>query len=346
MRRAPIRFGLIGAGVAATTHAREIKNTTDGEIVAVQARDIGRARAFASEHGIAAAYGHIEELLAHPGLDAVIITTPNGLHLEPALAAAGAGKHVIVEKPLEIDEARALRIIDACKRHGVSLHVIYQRRHSEAAAQALEDVRTGRLGRIVLVNIIDNQFRHRDYYARAAWRGTKDLEGGGCVITQATHLIDLAQHVAGPIVALSASTATLFHQIETEDTAAATLHFASGALGTFSASTAAFPGLKHLLLVCGTQGSILINGEHDQILFRQVAGDVSRNDIPANFSFRDPTDPQDYPTDGQRRQLQAIIDRLLTGTRDESGIEDALRNVRVVDAIYRSSQTRAAISLG
>lgn len=340
-----ISFGLVGAGVAATTHAREIRRTEGGSIVAIHARDGSRARDFARTHGIAAAYDRLPDLLRHPALDAVIITTPNGLHLDAAVAAAEAGKHVVVEKPLEISEERALRIADVCRANGVSLNVIYQRRYSKAAATALDDIRSGRLGRVILVNIIDNQFRQPDYYGNAAWRGTKAMEGGGCVITQATHLIDLAQYLAGPITDVSAMTGTMFHAIETEDVAVATLRFESGALGTFSASTATYPGQRHLLIVSGTKGSIIINGEHDQIVFRSVAGDPVVSGIPARFSFADPTNPRDYPTEGQRRQLQAIIDRLRTGTVDDGSIADAIRNVRVVDAIYRSHETTTTVSL-
>ena len=345
MSSGTIRFGLVGAGVAAATHAREIRKTDGGIIVAVHARDKDRAGEFARENAIPAVYDRLDEMLARPDLDAVIVTTPNGLHLETAIAAAVAGKHVVVEKPLEISEERASRIAAACRDNGVSLNVIYQRRYSQAAATALDDIQSGRLGKIILVNILDNQFRHPAYYSGADWRGTRSMEGGGCVITQATHLIDLAQYLAGPITRVDAITDTLFHSIETEDVAVATFRYRGGALGTFSASTAACPGLRHLLVVSGTQGSIIINGEHDQIIFRSVVGDATPSGIPAGFSFADPTNPRDYPTEGQRRQLQVIIDRLRTGRADDTGIRDALRNVRVVDAIYRSQATGQAIVL-
>lgn len=338
-----IRFGLIGAGVAAETHAREMAHVAGAAVAAVQARDPRKAAAFAARHGIPRACSDLAELLAEPAIDAVIVTTPNGLHLEPAVAAAEAGKHVVVEKPLEITEARARRIVDACAAAGVGLEVIYQRRHSAAAAQARADIAAGALGRIVLVNIVDNQFRSPAYYRDAAWRGTRAIEGGGCVITQATHLLDLAQWLAGPVAAVQARTATAFHAIETEDVAVATLEFASGALGTFSASTATAPGLRHLLTIAGTKGAIILNGEHDQIVFRQV-GRAPASEIPEGFGFADPTDPRDYPTFGQRRQLQAIVERLRAGLQPPP-IEDALRSVRLVDAIYASAATRTRRTL-
>ncbi|WP_266065096.1 Gfo/Idh/MocA family protein [Brucella intermedia] len=332
-----LRFGLIGAGVAAETHAREMAYVEGGEIEAVYARDADKAAGFASAFGIRKSFDELGVLLADPAIDAVIITTPNGLHLDPAIAAARAGKHVIIEKPLEISEVRAKAIVAACREAGVRLQVIYQRRHSNAAQQALRDIAAGKLGKLLLVNIVDNQFRPARYYQKDAWRGTKSVEGGGCIITQATHLIDLAQYLAGPISAVYAHTGTAFHHIETEDVAVAVLEFANGALGTLSASTAAFPGLRHLLTICGTKGSIVLNGEFDQIVFRGLEGERVTQEVPNGFRFGDPIDPRDYPTVGQRKQLQVIVHSLMSEDEADPPIEDALRSVRVVDAIYESS---------
>lgn len=341
-----IRFGLIGAGVAAETHAREMARVGGGVIRSVHARDGRKARDFAAAFRIEAAHDDLAAFLSDPEMDAVIITTPNGLHRDYAIAAARAGKHVVVEKPLEISEARAREIVDACRAAGVGLEVIYQRRYAEAARQAMRDIADGRLGEILLVNIVDNQFRSPDYYRKDAWRGTKAVEGGGCVITQATHLIDLAQYIVGPVTSVRAQARTAFHAIETEDVAVALLTFANGAFGTFSASTAAFPGLRHLLTICGTKGSIILNGEHDQIVFRGVDGETATRQVPADFSFADPIDPRDYPTEGQRRQLQAIVRNLLSRADTTSSIALALRSVRVVDAIYRSAATGDTVTIG
>lgn len=202
----------------------------------------------------------------------------------------------------------------------------------------MQDIRSGKLGKIVLVNIVDNQYRNPGYYQRDAWRGTRAIEGGGCVMTQSTHLIDLAQYIVGPIRSVFARTGTLYHDIETEDVATAVFEFTGGALGTFSSSTAAYPGQRHLLTISGTAGSIIINGEHDQIVFRQTKDETTAGAIPAGFSFADPTDPRDYPTDGQRAQLTAIVDTLLKGATPESCDRDLLMAARVTDAIYRSSE--------
>lgn len=340
-----IRFGLIGAGIASETHARELKRVTGASLEAIFARDQKKAAAFGAAFSVPRCYSDISAFLADAEIDVVIITTPNGLHLDYAIAAAKAGKHVVVEKPLEINEDRASKIIAACRDAGTRLFVIYQRRYSAAAQQALSDIRNGRLGRILLVNIVDNQYRSPAYYQKDAWRGTRSIEGGGCVITQSTHLIDLAQYLAGPIRSVFARTGTAYHEIETEDVAVAVFEFVGGAIGTLSSSTAAFPGQRHLVTISGTEGSIIINGEHDEIVFRQTKSDAAASTIPETFSFGDPIEPRDYPTDGQRAQLQAIVRTLLDPHAPAIDDSEALMAVRVIDAIYRSSAEGRSVEL-
>lgn len=340
-----VRFGLVGTGVAGETHARELKRVEGARLEAVLGRDATRTSAFAARLDIPRSFARYIDLLADPAIDAVIIATPNGQHLDYAVQAARAGKHVVVEKPLEITEQRAQTIVDACREAGRRLFVIYQRRYSQAARQALSDIDAGRLGDIVLVNIVDNEFRTPSYYARDAWRGTWAEEGGGCVMTQSTHMLDLAQHLVGPIVRVFAQTRTAYHAIETEDVAVAALTFACGALGTFSSSTAAFPGQRHLLMISGTRGSIILNAEHDQIVFRRTVEDATATAIPPDFSFADPTEPRDYPTEGQRRQLQAIVDEIRGVGSLAVSNEPGLWATRVIDAIYHSAREGRSIDI-
>jgi UDP-N-acetyl-2-amino-2-deoxyglucuronate dehydrogenase len=343
-RQGKLRFGIIGAGVAAETHSRELAHVGGASLISVFARDANKAAAFAEAYSVPQYFFDLDAFLSDPCLDAVIITTPNGLHLDYAIAAAEARKHVIVEKPLEINEARARQIVDACKSFGVKLFVIYQRRYSAAAAQALDDITSGRIGKVILVNIVDNQYRKPSYYQNDAWRGTHAVEGGGCVITQSTHLIDLAQYLVGGIRSVFARTSTAYHSIETEDVAAATFEFEGGAIGTFSSSTAAYPGQRHLVTISGTKGTIIINGEHDQVVFRRIEAESRSSELPADFSFSDPVDPRSYPTFGQRKQLQVITDALLEN-RQEQRACDQLSTVRVIDALYRSAANNAVVDL-
>lgn len=344
MAKDQTRFGLIGAGMAAETHARELAAVEGAELHAVFARDAEKAERFRSRYGASRAYSDLDLFLSDAEIDAVIIATPNGLHRDFAIAAAKAGKHIVVEKPLDITTGRARDIIDACQASGVHLFVIYQMRFAKAAIKAKNDIDTGKLGRIILVNVVDNEYRTPEYYARDDWRGTREFEGGGCLITQTTHLLDLIQHVVGPVASVFAQTATAFHAIETEDVAVATLRFANGALGTISSSTAAYPAHRHLVTIIGSDGSISFNGEHDQIVFRRSRHDDEAVDVPEDFSFADPAEPRAFPTLRQRSQLQDISNAI-AGNVGAVQNETHLQTVKFLDAIYRSAKEARAVAV-
>ncbi|MCC7483074.1 MAG: Gfo/Idh/MocA family oxidoreductase [Hyphomicrobiales bacterium] len=335
---------MIGAGLAAETHARELAAVEGAELYAVFARDREKVEKFRATFPARKTFSDYGLFLSDPAIDAVIVATPNGLHLDYAIAAAKAGKDVVVEKPLEKNAQRASEIVDACRASGVRLFVIYQMRFSKAAIKAKNDIVTGKLGRIILFNVVDNEYRTPEYYARDAWRGTREFEGGGCLITQTTHLLDLIQHLAGPVASVFAQTATAVHAIETEDVAVATVRFANGALGTISSSTAAFPGHRHLVTIIGTAGSISFNSEHDQIVFRRSKHDDEKIDVPAEFSLGDPSEPRDYPTLRQRLQLQRISD-VIAGKAEDGEDGNPLAAVHLLDAIYLSAREGREVAI-
>lgn len=346
-----IRFGLVGAGAAALTHAREIAKLDGAAVAAVHARNSENGVRFAREQNIPRHFSDLDDMLAQPDIDAVIVATPNGAHLEPARSAARAGKHVVVEKPLEISVDRAEAIIDACRVAGVGLFTIYQRRHARVVEAARAAQAAGALGTPVLVNVVDNQYRPPAYYADAPWRGTRALEGGGCLSTQSVHMLDLMLHLCGSVQSVAARTARRFHAIETEDTAVVTLEFTSGALGTLSSSTAAYPGQRHLMTLSGTEGSLIFNAEYDQLVFCEtLTGDLPpvlahMGSLPRNFSFRDPMTPADYPTHGQGRQLSSITALLSEGSvpaMDDARTAELLAPNRLLEAIYASAAVGGA----
>ncbi len=194
--------------------------------------------------------------------DIVTIGTPSGTHLEPAVAAAEAGKHVIVEKPLEITLDRCDRIIAACKKAGVTLSTIFPSRFHHAARQIKSALEAGRFGRLTLGDAIIKWYRTQQYYDSGAWRGTWELDGGGALMNQGIHTIDLLTWLMGPVAEISAQTALLAHErIAVEDTAVATLKFASGALGTIVGTTASYPGYLKRVEISGTTGSAVMEEE-------------------------------------------------------------------------------------
>ena len=204
----------------------------------------------------------LSEALRRPDVDVVIITTPSGAHMEPAIAAANAGKHVIVEKPLEITAERCDRIIDACERNGVQLCTIFPSRFHEANIALKKAVETRRFGRLTLGETTCKWWRSQAYYDEGGWKGTQALDGGGALMNQAIHNVDLLLWMMGKATQVSGFTATLAHErIEVEDTAVACLRFTNGALGVIQAATSVHPGLPKTIAVHGDRGSAVIEQE-------------------------------------------------------------------------------------
>lgn len=345
MRDRKVRYAIVGAGMGAETHAIELPHVDGAELEAVYARNPEKAEKFRARYGVPKAYSDREALLADPDVDAVIIVTPNGLHRDFAVAAAKAKKHVIVEKPLEITSARARDIVETCMQEGVGLFLIYQMRYAKAAQTIKAAIDRGDLGQIILVNVLDNEYRAPEYYSRDAWRGTRELEGGGCLMTQTTHLLDLAQYLTGPVEAVFAHVRTAMHDIETEDLAVATLKFENGALGIMSSSTAAFPAQRHILTVIGTKGTMAMNGEYDEIIFRGTSAAGTDIDAPEGFKFGDTADPRTFPTLRHRTQLQQITENILSERAGARTFADYLQALYLTDAIYLSSQECREVAL-
>ena len=341
---APFRFGLIGAGGIAATHADALAASEVAELVAVAA---GRqAGEFAARHGCDHEL-EPEALLARSDLDGVILCTPSGARLELALAAAERGKHVLVEKPLEVTVARSRTMIEACAAAGVTLGVIFQSRFAPGVAAAAAAVRAGALGTPVLGEIQVAWYRPPSYYASGAWRGTHALDGGGALMNQGIHAVDQLLWLMGDATFVAArSTRRLHTEIEVEDLITAQLTFASGALGTLSASTACAPGWARRTEACGTAGSI-----------RLVDDTIERWDLP------NMPDPREAQQDGghvaapdrdagppagtssptvagsalHQAQIDDFVQAVRTGRAPRVDGREGLRSVALVEAAYRSA---------
>jgi predicted dehydrogenase len=250
---------LAGAGVAARYHARAIAETPGARLVALHT-SAARGGAAAREFG-APCMPTYEGLLARKDVDVVCLCTPSGLHAAQAIAAAQAGKHVLVEKPMALTLAGADAMIAACRAAGVRLGVALQRR-TEPCYQALRAaISAGELGRLVLGSVSVPYLRAQSYYDSASWRGTWAMDGGGALMNQGIHLADLLLWFMGEVEEVSANAATLAHTIEVEDSVSAALRFASGAMGSITATTAASPGFPHRVEIYGSEGGVQIEGE-------------------------------------------------------------------------------------
>jgi UDP-N-acetyl-2-amino-2-deoxyglucuronate dehydrogenase len=339
-----IAFALAGLGMGGGTHARELAKVDGARLAAVYGRDEDKANRFAREFAVPKAYSRFEDLLADPEIDVVSVLTPNGLHGEFAIAAAKAGKHVVVEKPLETTVARALEIVHACEANGVSLGAVFQMRFGEAARRLKATIEDGRMGRLLVADAFDKEGRPPEYYRRDYWRGTRKLEGGGSLITQSIHVIDLLQWLAGPVESIYAKTRTARHAIETEDYAAAILTFRNGATGVLESSTAVMPALKARIEIHGTEGSAIINGEWDETYLWAVADD-ERIDTPPGFSFTDTDDPRTMPESRHGLVLADVVAAIREGRSPKVDGREALMSVAICEAMYRSAETGAEVSV-
>jgi UDP-N-acetyl-2-amino-2-deoxyglucuronate dehydrogenase len=258
-----MRFGILGAGVIGTIHARLIAAIPDEQATLAAVADTSQAAA----GRLAGAYGcpavpTVEDLVARDDVDAVAICLPSGLHAEAAVAALEAGKHVIIEKPIDITLAAADEIIAAERRSGRTVTVISQRRFQPGFRFLHAAATSGRLGRITLAMAESTFWRSQDYYDSDDWRGSLALDGGGALMNQGIHALDLVTWILGTPVEVSAYTATLAHQrIEVEDTLTANIRFAGGALATLTAATGAFPDRPVRLTVAGDAGTAVVADE-------------------------------------------------------------------------------------
>jgi UDP-N-acetyl-2-amino-2-deoxyglucuronate dehydrogenase len=256
-----IGFGIVGAGMVARYHARAIAATPGARLSAFCRADAARADEAAAELGVPCE-ASLEALLERPDVDAVCLCSPSGLHAEQAVAAARAAKHVLVEKPMALRLADADAMIAACRDAGVRLGVAFQRR-TDPASRALHDaIRAGELGELVMGTASVPYFRPQSYYDSAAWRGTWSLDGGGALMNQGIHLVDLLLWLmGGDAEVVGASGGVAMHEIEVEDSVVAALRFSSGAHGTIAATTAAAPGFPHRVEIYGSRGGAQIEGD-------------------------------------------------------------------------------------
>ena len=337
-----MRLGLLGSGNISDTHARAARELAGVEIVAHGGRDAERTARMARRYG-GTAYTDLGRFLAHRPMDAVVIGTPSGVHAEHARAAAQQGLHVLVEKPLDVTTDRVDALIDDCDRAGVKLGVIFQDRAAPDLAWLKDLIANGALGTAILAAARVKWHRAPEYYARSRWRGTWELDGGGAVMNQGIHSVDLLLWLLGDVERVYACTRTAVHAIEVEDTAVATLEFAGGAVGTFEAATSAFPGLPRRLEVTGSEGTIVV--EHDRVTsieLRTPPASLPPGDASANSSA---TTPIVADARGHRRVLLDFVSAIHTGATPLCDGREGRRSVAVVEAMYRSARAGAPVTL-
>jgi UDP-N-acetyl-2-amino-2-deoxyglucuronate dehydrogenase len=337
----PLGFGICGLGMIADFHAQALAQVTGAKLVGVASRQPEKRQAFAAKHGVPVAVATIEELVAQPGIDVVCITTSSAAHLEPALVTIQAGKHVMIEKPIEVTTERADEIVRAASRAGVQVGAIFQGRFGDGARRVKAAIDAGRLGRLVLASAAVKWHRTAEYYSGP--RGTMAADGGGALMMQGIHAVDLLQWFAGmPTEVFAWSTRRVHTKIEVEDTLAATLRFPDGALGTIEASTALWPGWQRRLELCGEHGSIALEDDHiSHWEFRhpQPGDAVVQNAQDSSALGSGASAPSAISVVGHQRQLQDFVDALRAGRPPELNGVEGRKAVALVRAIYESAAT-------
>ena len=345
----PLGFAIIGTGMISRFHARAIEEVRGARLVACYSRAAARAKAFGEEVGCTP-YANLAKMLAKADVDIVTIATPSGAHQEPAVAAARAGKHVIVEKPLEITLRRCDRIIRECDKNSVKLATIFPSRFHDSSIQMKRALDAGRFGRLTLGDAYVKWFRTQEYYDSGAWRGTWKLDGGGALMNQAIHTVDLLSWLMGPVEEIYAHVATLAHKrIEVEDVATATLRFASGALGVIEATTAAYPGYLKRIELHGSEGTAVL--EEEDIKAWDFAK-KSRSDAAIHKAMQKSkstgggaADPSAIGHHGHTLQFRDFVKAINTDSAPAVDGHEGRKPVEIILAIYKSATTGKPVKL-
>jgi len=344
-------FAIVGCGMIARFHARALADVPGTRLLALVSRNPVNARAVADSAGITCdLYTGRGPVLERRDIQVVIVTTPSGAHLEPAVAAARAGKHVVVEKPLEITLDRCDAIIRACADNKVQLCTIFPSRFADANQALKGAIDAGRFGRLTLGETTCKWWRPQSYYDEGGWKGTRALDGGGALMNQAIHNVDLLAWMMGPVTHVSGFAATLAHErIEVEDTAVACLRFAGGALGVIQATTSVHPGYPKTIAIHGDRGTVVI--EQEDVLRWDLTPERAEDQaIKARFAQKvgasgGSSNPAAISHVGHARQLVDFARALDTGGQSLIDGREGRKAVEIILAIYRSAQTGRTVQL-
>jgi len=344
-------FAIVGCGMIARFHARALQDVPGTRLAALVSRNQANAqKVMDSVSASCDVYPDVQPVLARKDVDVVIVTTPSGAHMEPAVAAAQAGKHVVVEKPLEVTLERCDRIIDACDKNRVKLCTIFPSRFGDANQALKSAVQAGRFGRLTLGETTCKWWRPQSYFDEGGWKGTKPLDGGGALMNQAIHNVDLLSWMMGPVSHIMGLTATLAHErIEVEDTSVACLRFKNGALGVIQATTSVYPGLPKTIAIHGDKGSAVI--EQDDLVRWELTPETDEDKhIRERFAQKTgasggSSNPAAISHVGHARQLADFVQAIETGRPPLVDGREGRRAVEIVLAIYRSAASGRVVEL-
>jgi UDP-N-acetyl-2-amino-2-deoxyglucuronate dehydrogenase len=345
-----LRFGILGCGVIGPHHAKAIAGLQSAELVAV-ADVVPQLAEEVAEQNRCSYYASLEEMLSGVDLDAVCVCTPSGMHAEGAMTALEAGKHIVIEKPVDVTLQAADRLIEVQRATGRRVAVVSQHRFDAATQAVHEALARGEFGRLTSGSADVRWWREQSYYDSGGWRGTWELDGGGVLINQAIHSIDLLQWMMGQVVEVTAHTGLLAHErIEVEDTAVAILKFTNGALGSIVATTAAYPGLTTRIAVHGDRGSAII--DDDELTYFYAAGEGQAHGVVGGENQAEETmqrygeaasgpgagaDPGSLSM-AHRDQIQDFVEAVREGREPLVNLHEGRKPLAIIQGIYESAR--------
>jgi predicted dehydrogenase len=342
-RKMTTHIGLIGAGNISETHARAVRAIPGVEIAAVFGTNREKVERLCREYG-GAPYSDFEKFLAHRPMEIVAIGSPSGLHAEQGMAAARRGLHVLTEKPVDITVERADALIAEASKSGVKLGIFFQDRAKPDILQVKKFVDAGLLGRPILADARVKWYRPPEYYAQSRWRGTWALDGGGALINQAVHTVDLMLWMFGEVKSVQAMSKTAWHKMEAEDTLTALFEFANGALGVLQATTSVYPGYPRRLELSGANGTVIL--EQDRLLaadLRNAADGLLRS----SEADRNPSASSPVVSDARGHQavLEDFLEAIRTNREPRCNGAEGRRSLALVQSIYRAARTGERVSI-
>ncbi|HTH01360.1 MAG TPA: Gfo/Idh/MocA family oxidoreductase [Vicinamibacterales bacterium] len=331
-----MKVGILGAGNISDTHARAALGIPGVEIVAVCGTNREKAERMAAKYG-GTAYDNLNRFLDHRPLDIVAIGTPSGVHAEQAVAAIERGLHVLCEKPLDVTTKKVDSVIAAAERKGVKVGVFFQDRLKPDIASMKQTIVSGKLGKPIFIAGHVRWYRPPEYYATSKWRGSWALDGGGALMNQAIHTVDVLQWLFGPVARVAGRTATLLHSIKTEDTAGAVLEFENGALGIVEATTSSYPGYARRVEVSGSEGTLILDSD------RLAATDLKGSAPSKAAAAEPPPENAASATVSDAVPHQRIFEDFIAAIRANGtpacDAREARPSVAIIEAIYRSAKS-------
>lgn len=343
MNEKKIGFGIIGCGMISNWHAKAVLEIDGAGLIG--ATDVNEdARLEFSRKYNTTAYSDVGSMLNDPDVDVVCICTPSFLHAPLAIQAANAKKHIIVEKPMAITKSECDAVIKACDDNGVKMAVISQLRFTDAIRSLKKAVEDKKPGRIVMGDVYMKYYRSQEYYDKGGWRGTWKMDGGGALMNQGIHGIDLLLYIMGPVRSVFGRAKTLVRNIEVEDTASALVEFENGALGVIQGTTSIYPGSSRRLEINGDKGTIII--EEDAIIKWNIEGEEEGlQDIKEKSLMSAASNPAAFGIEGHIMQITDMLEAI---KQDRSPLVDqheGRKPVELILAIYESSRTNMPVKL-